>query len=74
VFIAASGQKPGRLHESALAVQIDTTLHRSESRVNHGFQQFNPSFNRTLVGAQNLLLKIKTREMFVQKYFQILRT
>jgi hypothetical protein len=49
VFIAASGQKPGRLHESALAVQIDTTLHRSESRVNHGFQQLNPSFNRTLV-------------------------
>jgi hypothetical protein len=32
------------------AVQIDTTPHRSEFRINHGFQRFNPSFNRTAVG------------------------
>ena len=49
VFMAASGQKPGRLPELATAVQIDTTLHRSEIRVSHGFQRFDHSFNRTAV-------------------------
>jgi hypothetical protein len=47
--MAASGQKPGRLPELATAVQIDTTLHRSEIRVSHGFQRFDHSFNRTAV-------------------------
>jgi hypothetical protein len=47
--MAASGQKPGRLPELAIAVQIDTTLRCSEIRVSHGFQRFDPSFNRTAV-------------------------
>jgi len=47
--MAASGQKPGRLPELKIAVQIDTTLHRSEIRVSHGFQRFDHSFNRTAV-------------------------
>ena len=33
----------------ACTVQIDTTPHRSESSISHGFQRFNPSFNRTAV-------------------------
>jgi hypothetical protein len=33
----------------AVTVQIDTTLHRSEILVSHGFQRFAPSFNRTAV-------------------------
>jgi hypothetical protein len=45
----ASGQKPGRLPERPIAIQIDTTPHRSESRFNHGFQRFTLSFNRTAV-------------------------
>jgi hypothetical protein len=40
---------PGRLPELASAVQIDTTLHRSKIRISHGFQRFNPLFNRTAV-------------------------
>jgi hypothetical protein len=47
--MAISGQKPGRLPELAIAVQIDTTLHRSQIRVSHGFQRFAPQFNRTAV-------------------------
>jgi hypothetical protein len=47
--MVASGQKPERLPELAFAVQIDTTLRRSEIRVSHGFQRFDPSFNRTAV-------------------------
>jgi len=47
--MAASGQKPERLPELAIAVQIDTTLHRSEIRVSHGFQRIDHSFNRTAV-------------------------
>jgi hypothetical protein len=47
--MADSGEKPGRLPEPAAAVQIDTTLHRPESRVSHGFQRFAHSFNRTLL-------------------------
>ena len=38
-----------RLPESAIAVQIDTTLHRSEIRISHGFQRFDLSFDRTAV-------------------------
>lgn len=52
-FIAASGRQPGRSRESAFTVQIDTTLHRSESRFSHDFQLFNPGFNRTLVTCYN---------------------
>ena len=40
VIMVASGQKPERLPESAIAVQNDTTLHRSEIRISHGFQRF----------------------------------
>jgi len=47
--MAGSGIKPGRLPEPACVVQIDATLHPSESRLSHGFQRFNPSFNRTAV-------------------------
>jgi len=47
--MGASGQKPGRLPELATAVQIDTTLLRSEIRVSHGFQRFDHPFNRTVV-------------------------
>lgn len=49
VFRVASGQKPERLPESAIVVQIDTTLHRSETRFSHGFQRFARSFNRAAV-------------------------
>jgi hypothetical protein len=51
--MAASGQKPERLPELAIAVQIDTTLHRSETRVSHGFQRVDHSFNRTAVTKKN---------------------
>jgi hypothetical protein len=44
-----SGAKPGRLPESALAIQIDTTLFRLGIRASHGFQRFIHSFNRTVV-------------------------
>jgi hypothetical protein len=47
--MAISGQKLGRLPELAIAVQIDTTLHRSEIPVSQGFQRFAPQFNRTAV-------------------------
>jgi hypothetical protein len=40
-----------RLPESAIAVQIDTTLHRLETRIRHGFQRLDPAFKRTVVGA-----------------------
>ena len=47
------GSLPGKCPEDcpnlAIAVQIDITLHRSKIRVNHGFQGFDPSFNRTAV-------------------------
>ena len=49
VFKIASGRKPRSMPESAFAVQIDTTLHRSQSRFSHGFQPFNHQFNRTVV-------------------------
>jgi hypothetical protein len=57
VFIAASGQMPGRLPELAIAVQIDTTPHRSEILISHAFQRFALSFNRTAVklGIEELL-------------------
>jgi hypothetical protein len=47
--MAASGQKPERLPELATTVQIDTTLHRSQIHVSHGFQRFDHSPNRTPV-------------------------
>jgi hypothetical protein len=40
--MVASGEKPGTVPESAFVVQIDTTLHRSETRINIGFQHFSP--------------------------------
>src|SRR5574344_20449 len=49
VFMAASRQIPGRLPELAITIQIDTTLCSLEILVSHGFQRFNPSFNRTVV-------------------------
>src|SRR3990172_1949392 len=49
-FMAVSGcVTPGIRPEPHFAVQIDTTLHRSESPVIHGFQRFVLSFNRTVV-------------------------
>jgi hypothetical protein len=45
VFIAIPGAKPGRLPESNLAIQIDTTLQRLETRASHGLQRFIHSFN-----------------------------
>ncbi len=50
MFMAASGQKPDTLPELALSVQIDTTPDRPGIRVIHGFQRFQPSSNRTVVG------------------------
>jgi len=47
--MAASGQKPRRLPELAIAVQINTTLYPLEILASHGFQRFTPSFNRTAV-------------------------
>jgi hypothetical protein len=47
--MAGSEQKPGRLPEMEFAVQIDTTLHRSEIRISRGFQRIDHSFNRTAV-------------------------
>jgi hypothetical protein len=41
--------------ELHFAVQIDTTLHRSESPVIHGFQRFALSFNRTVVNLNSNL-------------------
>jgi hypothetical protein len=49
MFIAASRRKTGSLPDPPFAVQIGDTLNRSESSVNHGFQQFALSFNRTAV-------------------------
>jgi hypothetical protein len=50
VFIGGSGRvAPGIRPEPHFAVQIDTTLHRSEIRVSHGFQRFASSFSRTAV-------------------------
>jgi len=57
--MAASGQKPGRLPELKIAVQIDTTLCRSEILVSHGFQRFDHSFNRTAVGDHLLVVLLK---------------
>jgi hypothetical protein len=51
--MAASGQKPERLPELATTVQIDTTLHRSQIHVSHGFQGFDHSINRTAVIMQS---------------------
>jgi hypothetical protein len=51
--MAASGQKPERLPELATTVQIDTTLHRSQIHVSHGFQRFDHAINRTAVETYN---------------------
>jgi hypothetical protein len=47
VYMAVSRAKPGRL--STLAVQVDTTRFRSESRKSPGFQTRLDAVNRTLV-------------------------
>ena len=44
--------------ELHFAVQIDTTLHRSESPVIHGFQRFALSFNRTVVKLDHTLIRL----------------
>ena len=49
VFMAPSGKNPRSLHEPVAVVQIDTTLHRLESRISHGFQRFASSFDRIVV-------------------------
>jgi hypothetical protein len=50
MYIGASGgAKTGRLPDQHPAVQVGDTLHRSESPISHGFQRFDPSFNRTAV-------------------------
>jgi hypothetical protein len=49
MFMAASGNKPGSLPEAPLAVQIDTTLHRLETRASPGFPLHGGAFNRTLL-------------------------
>ena len=54
--MAASGSKTGRLPEPPFAVQIGDTLHRSESRVSHGFQRFTPSFTRTVLSLVRLFV------------------
>jgi hypothetical protein len=56
MFIAASRRKTGSLPDPPFAVQIGDTLNRSESSVNHGFQQFALSFNRTAVNDYPSLL------------------
>jgi hypothetical protein len=47
--MASSGAKPGRLPESALAIQIDTIQFHLGTRVSHGLPRFFHSFNRTVV-------------------------
>jgi hypothetical protein len=47
--MARSGAKPGRLPESDLAIQIDTTQFRLGTRASHGLRRFIRSFNRTVV-------------------------
>jgi hypothetical protein len=47
--MAVSRPKPGRLPESALAIQIDTTQFHLGTRVSHGLPRFFHSFNRTVV-------------------------
>lgn len=46
------GRNPVRLPDRQSTVEIGDTHHRSESRVNHAFQQFDRSFNRTAVTFQ----------------------
>jgi hypothetical protein len=58
MFIAASRRKTGSLPDPPFAVQIGDTLNRSESSVNHGFQQFALSFNRTAV-RENVFFKTR---------------
>jgi hypothetical protein len=53
--MAVSRPKPGRLPESALAIQIDTTQFHLGTRVSHGLPRFFHSFNRTVVGAMSKL-------------------
>jgi hypothetical protein len=47
--MASSGAKPGRLPESALAIQIDTIQFHLGAHVSHGLPRFFHSFNRTVV-------------------------
>lgn len=44
-----SGRKPGSLPESPLVVQINTTLHRLESRPSSGFPVYEAGFSRKLL-------------------------
>jgi len=48
-----SGPKPRILPETEIHVQIDTTFHRSQTRISQGFQRVDAIFNRTLlIGGQ----------------------
>jgi hypothetical protein len=47
--MVVSPGNPADCLNMAIQIQINTTLHRSKIRISHGFQQFTPSFNRTLV-------------------------
>ena len=56
--------------ELHFAVQIDTTLHRSESPVIHGFQRFALSFNRTVVKFdRDVFRRNSDRKCFFSSYF-----
>jgi hypothetical protein len=47
--MAGPGVKPEILPESASTVQIDTTFHRSETRISQRSQLLKSTFNRTLL-------------------------
>jgi hypothetical protein len=49
LFMAASPGNPADCLKIAFQIQIDTTPHCLETSISHGFQQFTPSFNRTVV-------------------------
>jgi len=60
--MAASGRKTGRLPEPHFSVQIGDTFHCLENGINHGFQRFTLSFNRTAVSPYGV--KQRSRNAF----------
>ena len=56
--MTASGPKPRSMPESHFVVQIDTTFNRPQTRAYQRFQQFYPLFNRTLLIAITMGIKI----------------
>jgi len=51
-----SGPKPRILPETEIHVQIDTTFHRSQTRISQGFQRVDAIFNRTLLSGNGLIV------------------